>query len=741
MDPIPAVVRLWDVWDVRMLIIFSLILQTILFIFGNRRKYNTSIWLQTIVWFAYLVADWVATVALSKLSDALVDSKNNALGLIWAPLLLLHLGGPDTITAYSMEDNQLWLRHFFGLVVQFMVAIYVILLSWRNFEFSFLAFPLFVAGIIKYGERTWVLRSACGEQAQQVPFGSKEDEQHQNIPTEQKDEHPQPRDSPTEKEDTSTEQEDEQPRPSNSPTKKEDNSIEQEDAQHQNISTEQKDKHPQPRDSPTEKEDTSTEQEDEQPWPSNSPTKKEDNSIEQEDAQPQHVLQINDIQKEVEHIPIPSYPDAEVLVLAHQLLDLHKPHIANYVISEEYGDKKNLLLQDHMEQDSLKYLNAIEVEMGLMYDLLYTKASITYTKAGFILRSISFICTVSVVVGFFLMAFLGKKWHEHYSIVDIAITGALLVGAFILEMYAIIVILSSDWTMLWLIKHRKYQLAAQTLFRKFPWLFSMNRQRRWSNSMGQFNLLSFCFKDKPMKFSRILKLFGIGEKLDKYMHNNCLDTTPGYLKEHIFKFIVSEDSDVVEAAYSYEIDESIILMHIVTHAWYHDRHQDSHMTAELEKKKEISKLLSDYMMYLLVMHPFMLPGVLVDVLFRHATTTLKKKFQGKRRSVEEGCWEELSGGQEDSGETSTLIASVKQKMEEILKEEITEQNKRWQVLSSFWTLAVCTAAKQCQQNYHARQLVRGGELLSLVWFILAQCTKYSESGMLSAASFRMALTL
>ncbi|GFZ17719.1 transmembrane protein, putative [Actinidia rufa] len=36
----------------------------------------------------------------------------------WAPFLLLHLGGPDTITAYSLEDNELWLRHLLGLVVQ-----------------------------------------------------------------------------------------------------------------------------------------------------------------------------------------------------------------------------------------------------------------------------------------------------------------------------------------------------------------------------------------------------------------------------------------------------------------------------------------------------------------------------------------------------------------------------------------------------------------------------------------------
>jgi len=41
-------------------------------------------------------------------------------------LLLLHLGGPDTITAYAFEDNQLWLRHLLNLAVQVMGAAYVL---------------------------------------------------------------------------------------------------------------------------------------------------------------------------------------------------------------------------------------------------------------------------------------------------------------------------------------------------------------------------------------------------------------------------------------------------------------------------------------------------------------------------------------------------------------------------------------------------------------------------------------
>ena len=110
--------RLWEAWDIRGLALVSLTVQINLILFGARRKYIRSTWIQVVVWSMYMIADWVAIFSLGKLSDiaANVDSctttnnNNNAvpnvnqLKALWAPLLLLHLGGPDTITVYSVED-------------------------------------------------------------------------------------------------------------------------------------------------------------------------------------------------------------------------------------------------------------------------------------------------------------------------------------------------------------------------------------------------------------------------------------------------------------------------------------------------------------------------------------------------------------------------------------------------------------------------------------------------------------
>ena len=167
MQTFPESIRkLWNEGEIRLMVLFSLFLQIVLIIFSNRRKYTFRPWIRILIWSAYMSADWVATVALGTLSRSQGDSQgklldpNYTLMAFWAPFLLLHLGGPDTITAYSLEDNELWLRHLLGLVVQVGVAFYVFLRSWAGAPPTFLSILMFVAGIIKYGERTWVLRSA-----------------------------------------------------------------------------------------------------------------------------------------------------------------------------------------------------------------------------------------------------------------------------------------------------------------------------------------------------------------------------------------------------------------------------------------------------------------------------------------------------------------------------------------------------------------------------------------------------
>nr|XP_023914161.1 uncharacterized protein LOC112025716 isoform X1 [Quercus suber]XP_023914162.1 uncharacterized protein LOC112025716 isoform X2 [Quercus suber]POF08528.1 hypothetical protein CFP56_58555 [Quercus suber] len=162
--------KVWNNWELRVLALVSLTLQLFLLHLDSRRRYSVKTRFKIILWFFYLSADSVATVALGVISNNQGNSCNckgsqlqNELTAFWAPFLLLHLGGQDTITAYAVQDNELWSRNLLGLVVQSVMALYIFLLSWKVNWLSLLTILMLLAGFIKYAERIWVMRLAnCG---------------------------------------------------------------------------------------------------------------------------------------------------------------------------------------------------------------------------------------------------------------------------------------------------------------------------------------------------------------------------------------------------------------------------------------------------------------------------------------------------------------------------------------------------------------------------------------------------
>ncbi|XP_047308708.1 uncharacterized protein LOC124912188 [Impatiens glandulifera] len=157
---------LYDQWDLRGFIILSLCLQIVLIIAAPLRKRTSNNYINVPIWIAYLLADYIANYSvglIAKTQSQRLEPTTTTTGPIqnpnllafWAPFLLLHLAGPDTITAYALQDNELWLRHFFQLIFQTAAAGYVFVLTLASGN---LLWPptllMFVTGFIKYTERT-----------------------------------------------------------------------------------------------------------------------------------------------------------------------------------------------------------------------------------------------------------------------------------------------------------------------------------------------------------------------------------------------------------------------------------------------------------------------------------------------------------------------------------------------------------------------------------------------------------
>ncbi|XP_052194278.1 uncharacterized protein LOC127802484 [Diospyros lotus] len=157
--------NLWDTWDIRALIITSLSLQALLILLGPLRKSTVRGFILLLLWLAYLLADAVAIFVVGlifrsqqrKEADLSIHPfpyDNAYLLALWSPFLLVHLGGPDTITAFALEDNQLWLRHLLQFLVQSGTTAYVFILTLSTNKFWLPTLLMFLAGLIKYSERT-----------------------------------------------------------------------------------------------------------------------------------------------------------------------------------------------------------------------------------------------------------------------------------------------------------------------------------------------------------------------------------------------------------------------------------------------------------------------------------------------------------------------------------------------------------------------------------------------------------
>ncbi|XP_034569729.2 uncharacterized protein [Setaria viridis] len=173
MDYFSELVGWWEESQLRFLVLCSLFLQYFLFISAILRKYNIPSWLRFFTWLAYIGGDAIAIYALATLFNRhkegcapqiAKDKSSSRIEVVWAPILLMHLGGQDGITAYNIEDNELWRRHVLTALSQVTVAIYVFWKSWTSPSEETILWKttllVFAPEILKCFEKPWALKNA-----------------------------------------------------------------------------------------------------------------------------------------------------------------------------------------------------------------------------------------------------------------------------------------------------------------------------------------------------------------------------------------------------------------------------------------------------------------------------------------------------------------------------------------------------------------------------------------------------
>ncbi|KAK7327762.1 hypothetical protein VNO77_21853 [Canavalia gladiata] len=623
--------NLWDHWGLEILMLLSFSIQVILTVYGSRRKDIPGMWIRFTVWFNYLLSASLAKIIIGKLT-VIPESDPNERNIIrelkalFAPLLLVQIGNPDAITAYSIEDNRLGLRQLLTLVVQVAVVIWIIVKSWTHSDLSYLYLPLLISGLIKHGEVVWALKSSLSKRSCIITV--QEIDQEANMPA------------------------------------------------------------------------------------------------------------------LFRFLP-EDIPNIELILKAYYRFISLKPHRENWLYQPLYESLPQMSIDEYTPEDIFHITDA---ELSFMYDVLYTKAPIIYTKAGCILRVVSFLNLVLTLCGFSVL--FRRDFSRHWKACFIV---GVLGGAVLMEAYQIAQLPFSDWAIIQMIKHQNLPFMIPCLRIIGP---RASNWKRCSNTLPQFNLLSFCIHDKPLKCGKILKFRGMDMRLKK---NRC--RTRIKFPQELKTLMVQEMKDIdgdrrlkpfnqrgewslgrygclndFKWSVKRDFDKSITIWHIATDICYYSDAQCN----VADPKVQMAKLLSNYMMYLLAMRPHMLSTTTAKIIFQHACDKLKallvQKIEQSVKDEKEACWilrmERVPQYPNSERKSETVVTSKWHVLRDAqrLARNLMVMENRWQILCSVWVEMLCYAAANCSIDYHSEQIRRGGGLITHVWILLAHKTdKYHIS--------------
>ncbi|XBI97665.1 hypothetical protein VPH35_017999 [Triticum aestivum] len=666
----------WINWASQIGVLVSLGCQIILHLSANVRRWSGSFLPRVPLWLAYQLADTTATYAAGQLLYSSSTPQDHQLVAFWAPFLLLHLGGPDNITAYALEDNKFWGRHLLSFLVQVAGATYVFYKHIVGGEifFTLAATLVLVVGVAKYFERTCALRSANFSSLQSSFKAQARDKHHKHFYIEHQD------------------------------------------------------------------------------W-------------------------YNDLEDEL------------VLQRAHSLFHICKRGIVDSVVevdpdgpTEVESQEKEIIrgLRGNPEQ----MWRVMEMELSLMYDILYTKAGVIHSMVGYCIRVMSPLAIATSIVLFQLS---GK---DSYSQLDVDITYTLLGGALVLEMKSLLGALGSSWALAFLcstrwdwLRHsvlctgRWHQVRRSVISFRRSWpgkIIMKGSSREWSGTMGQHNMLRFrAGQVDPMsrRLGNLFKMLRLGEQWDRRYYSCTVVVPENVMKcaQKVGIWVSRGDINTMgvlrhnwgesapanriypglykklEEYHGVDFHESVICWHIATDLILaKEEKEKEHFAAD--KHVQTVRALSNYMMFLLVNRPYMLPGLPHNWLYKQTCTnldkicddydlvgslgdslwTVLKKLLGlhHHRVLESSGLEkkladdilELRKGHTGSGSETPRLLYARNIANIILDSEVVDDKVR--LLLDLWVDFLAYAANRCIRESHAQKLSTGGELVTIVWLIL-----------------------
>ncbi|KAF7849378.1 hypothetical protein BT93_L0863 [Corymbia citriodora subsp. variegata] len=445
-----------------------------------------------------------------------------------------------------------------------------------------------------------------------------------------------------------------------------------------------------------------------------------------------------EIQRKFEEFPEDEkFASAKDILKAYFRFECLKPHLENWLYHPLFISRDWMSIDDY---PAIHAFTMAEIELNFMFDVLYTKAPFLYTKVALMGHFCGFFFLVSALCGFAII-FKDDFLIDMY----VTYTYALLMAVTSLELYQIMVLPFSDWAVVKMSMHLKMRLFRRLLPFFAKWCM---KQKRWSRSLGKLNLLDpdLLYKECPKPIASILDWFGKRTIFSWYLLCSR-QAIPSCLKVLVVQKMAElekkrrhgpfkergewtlEAHDVQEkqglsGSIDMTFDRSIIIWHIATEILH---------TLESENSAACrgSKLLSEYMMFLLARHPYMLSLSTAVITLEYACCNLRPflRYQDYNKAITllsspDG---EVPPPIKPSKETRiTRDWHVLSEVQKLVVDLRTMDNK-WEIISSIGVEMLCHGAYNCRGYHHANRLRKGGELITHVWLLLAHKTDKQHS--------------
>ena len=295
------------------------------------------------------------------------------------------------------------------------------------------------------------------------------------------------------------------------------------------------------------------------------------------------------------------------------------------------------------------------------------------------------------------------------------------------------------------------------------------KRRRWSKSVSQYDMISYCLNDPPTWVYTLANYVGAGGVLEKmtilrFSHSKGVSED---LEKVIFIELSLKSRNVksIRAARDassqrgdwallrtssyfklkwsieeYQYAESLLIWHMATEILYAQESKSSTGMDYNKSYRKICKLLSDYMFYLLVMKPKMMAPVLGNwqIVFQDTCAEAKRFFHQKSISKKAECCGEIlkvvskyisddsKGNESKPGyRSANLKGNVSKSVfidGSILAKQLNDDKElktdKWKLMSRVWVELMSYAAINCRPNVHAQQPSKGGELLTFIWLLM-----------------------